>query len=213
MDYQTKLESLHQEIVFALCSIGKIPEGLLPCYVFVEETDDSLVSGNTVFSMYNLIAIHENGMCLLENLGTGIEEQREIREICTHSLAELWSEYRHLSGEETDSNVNSLLYAMATIAKSLITGQYITDFTVHDTNFIRETKAKTPFVWFIYKSGTHIHQTDEKQEILQLKDRIAYYEKYSNADFLLYRYDGQKLFPVFPKVMHEWIENQLKIEN
>jgi hypothetical protein len=213
MDFQLKLDSLHSEIVSALCSIGELPEGLLPHYVHVEESDASYEYGHTEYYLYNLTAIHADGTCLLENTGTGIEEQRKLKEICIDSLAELWNTCGYLSGEATDTKVTCLLQTMEPIAKALITGSYITDFAVHDKNFICSTDAKTPFVWLVYKSGTHIHQADTKQGILNLKERLEYYDKYSDSDYCLYRYDGQKLFPVFPTVIHEWIDNQLKITN
>jgi hypothetical protein len=214
MDYQTKLESLHQEIVSSLCSIREYPEGWLPHNVHVEEaTDESLESGNTGYYLYSLEKIFPDGTCLLENIGAGIEEKRRLREICIDSLVELWNTYRYLANKEKEDIVTGLLQAMEPAAKALITGQYITDFTVHDTDFIRETNAQTPFIWLVYKSGSHLYCTDEKQEILKLKDRLDYYKNHSKSDYCLYRYDGEKLFPVFPKVMHEWIENQLKMEN
>jgi len=213
MDFQTKLESLHQEIVSALCSIRELPEGILPHSIHMEESDATLEYGHTVYYLYSLTEIFSDGTCLLENPGTGIEEKRRLHEICIDSLAELWDTYRYLSGETTTSKVARLLQAIEPIATKLITGRYITDFTVHDTNFIRQTNAETPFIWLVYKSGTHLHQTEEKQEIVNLKDRLDYFSKYSNSDFCLYRYDGHILFPVFPKVIHEWIDNQLKIES
>jgi hypothetical protein len=97
---------------------------------------------------------------------------------------------------------------MEFIATSLITSRYITDFTVHDANFIRRTSAGTPFVWLVCESGTHIHAADDAQDIRHFKEILDHYENYSKADFCLYRYDGEKLFPVFPKIMHEWINNR-----
>lgn len=98
---------------------------------------------------------------------------------------------------------------MEPVAASLITTRYITDFTVHDTDFIRRTNAETPFVWLVYHSGTHIHALDDAKEIQDFLNTLEQYERYSGADFCLYRYDGEKLFPVFPKVMREWTENKL----
>lgn len=212
MDFQAKLDSLHRDIVFALCSIRELPEGLLPHSVFVEEeTDESVEYGHTVYNLYNLTAIFEDRTCLLENPVTGVEEKRTLDEICIDHLTEVWNTY--LSCEETVSNVNGLLQSMEAIAKALITGPYITDFTVHDTNSIRRTNAKTPFIWFVYKSGTHLHFLDDKQDIRQLKDRLDYYENHSKSDFCLFRYDGQDLLPVFRQVIRAWIDNQLTMDN
>ena len=213
MDFQLKLDNLQSEIVSALCSIRELPEGLLPHSVYVEESETSFDCGHTVYYRYNLTGIISDGTCLLENPCMGIEEKRRLHEICIDSLAELWDTYMYLSGETTASNVASLLQAMEPIATALITGQYITDFAVHDANFIRETNAETPFIWLVYKSGTHLHQTDEKQEIMNLKNRLDHYENYSQNEFCLFRYDGQNLFPVFRKTIHEWIDKQLTIDN
>jgi hypothetical protein len=213
MDYQKRLDSLHQEIISTLCSIQDYPEGLFPFCVHVEEeTDESLISGNTGYYLYNLTAICADGTCLLENPQTGREKKRGLHEICIDSLTELWDVYRSLAGEDAENNVTGLLQSMKSIVKALMTGKYITDFTVHDTDFIRRTNAKTPFVWMVYKSGTHLYNTDEKKEIRNCKSMLDHYINDSQSDFCLYRYDGHHLLPVFPKVMHEWIENQLKIE-
>jgi hypothetical protein len=108
------------------------------------------------------------------------------------------------------TGVERLLQQMESIAAALITSPYITDFTVHDTNFIRGTDTGRPFAWLVYESGTHIYATDDIQEIRNFLETLNYYENYSSSDFCLYRYDGEKLFPVFPKVMRKWVDNKLK---
>lgn len=102
--------------------------------------------------------------------------------------------------------ITELLQSMELIATSLITSRYITDFTVHDTHFIRTNIGK-PFVWLVYKSGTHIYATDNVQDIRHFKEMLDHYENYSHVDFCLYRYDGDKLFPVFPKIAHMLINS------
>lgn len=214
MDFQTKLESLHSEIVSALCCIREMPENLLPFSIFVEEeTDESLASGHSVYNQYSLTEIFADGTCILENPDTGKEEKRTLNEISIDHLTELWNMYRHLYCEEAVNKANCLLQSMEPIAKSLITGRYITDFLVHDTNLIRTSYANRPFIWLVYQSGTHLHFIDKKQEILHLKNRLDFYEKFSDTDLYLFRYDGHILFPVFQKVLRGWIENQLKNEN
>jgi hypothetical protein len=106
-------------------------------------------------------------------------------------------------------DMEELLRQMKSIAASLIRTRYITDFTVHDTNFIRRTNAGTPFLWLVYKSGTHLCVPDEVQDLLNFKETLDYYENYSASDFCLYRYDCEKLFPVFPKDMRKWINDRL----
>ena len=98
---------------------------------------------------------------------------------------------------------------MEPIASTLITSIHITDFTVHDTNFIRKTNAKTPFIWLVYESGTHIYATNKAKDLRNFLQTLDYYENYSAADFCLYRYDGNKLFPVFPNVTRMLTEHEL----
>jgi hypothetical protein len=98
---------------------------------------------------------------------------------------------------------------MNPIATALITGLYITDFTIHDTNFIRRTNAKTPFIWFVYESGTHIYAADNAGELRTFLQILDYYENYSEKGFCLYRYDGEKLFPVFPNITRILTESEL----
>jgi hypothetical protein len=106
-------------------------------------------------------------------------------------------------------DMTELLQQMEWIAKSLITSRYITDFTIHDIRFIRRTNAETPFIWFIYESGTHIYSLNDVQEIRNFKELLDYYENYSKSNFCLYRYDANRLFPVFPKIARILIESEL----
>jgi urate oxidase len=107
------------------------------------------------------------------------------------------------------TDITDLLQLMEWIATSLITSQYITDFTIHDTNFIRRTNAETPFVWLVYESGTHIYSLNDIQEIRNFKEVLDVFENYRKSDFCLYKYDGNRLFPVFPKITRMWIESEL----
>lgn len=79
---------------------------------------------------------------------------------------------------------------------------------IHDTDFIR-TNVGRPFIRLVYKSGTHIYATDSVQDIRHFKEMLDHYENYSQSEFCLYRYDGDKLFPVFPKITRVLIENEL----
>jgi hypothetical protein len=106
-------------------------------------------------------------------------------------------------------NITELLQLMEWIATSLVTGRYITDFTIHDTNFIRRTNPGKPFIWLVYKAGTHIYAMDDARDIRNFLEMLDYYEQYSESDFCLYRYDGDKLFPAFPKITRTWIESEL----
>jgi hypothetical protein len=216
MNLQAKLDRLHRETVSMLCGIQEMPEGLLPHTVYVEEeTEQSLDCGNSVYNAYNLIKIFHDGGCLLENPETGKEEKRKLSEISTDWLITVWNYYQCLSDiQEPDENhVMELLRWMELIASSLITTRYITDFSVHDTRFIRSTNAGKPFIWLVYKSGTHLYATDNVRDVRHFLQMLDYYEQYSQADFCLYRYDGDKLFPVFPKTIRKFIASDLSIKN
>jgi len=113
------------------------------------------------------------------------------------------------NNKSVNPNTEKLLQLMELIATNLITTRYITDFTVHDTNFVRRTNAETPFIWLVNHSRTHLYALDDKQEILNFTKILDYYVNNSNSEFCLYKYDGNKLFPVFPKVIKSWIENEL----
>jgi len=212
MNLQMKLDKLHRETVSALCGISEFPEGLLPHTVYVEEeTEESLNCGTSVYSLYNLTKVFPDGICMLENPETGTESKRQLGEINTGCLITVWNSYCNLSGgkDRTENGITKLLQQMEPIATTLITGLFITDFTVHDTNFIRRMNAKTPFIWLVYESGTHIYATDKVQGLRRFLEILDYYENYSVADFCLYRYDGNKLFPVFPNVTRMLTEHEL----
>jgi len=104
-------------------------------------------------------------------------------------------------------DVEQLLKQMEEIATALLTISYITDFTIHDTNFVLRTNGKTPFAWMIYNSGTHIYALDNEKEIQRFLELLEHFENHSNLEFCLYRYDSTKLFPVFHSVIKEWIRN------
>jgi hypothetical protein len=113
-----------------------------------------------------------------------------------------------------NKTVNRLLKQMQEIANALIVTIYITDFTVHDTQFIRDTNGNTPFLWLVYNSGTHLYATNDSNRIKCFLETLDYYERYSYADFYVYQYDGNKLFPVFPTITRVLTNNQLtKLQN
>jgi hypothetical protein len=112
MNFGKRLNDLQQEIITSLCNIDEFPEGLLPHCVYVEEdTEQSLICGNTVFSAYNLIRIFPDGSCILENPETGHEEKRELREINIDWLVMVWDYYKDLSGVKETEPVKKELFA------------------------------------------------------------------------------------------------------
>ena len=214
MSYQKKLDKLQAKIIFSLCSIEEFPDRMLPHFVYVEEEKGlPLEKGSSVFHLYNLTRIFSDGTCMLENPETKEEEERMLNEINIDWLITVWNWYLDLSGRQewstNEIRVSKLLKQMKQIATALITSIYITDFTMHDTQFIRRTKAKTPFYWLVYESGTHLYATDNEQEIVEFSIKLDYYENDSCADFCLFEYDGEKLFPIFPKITRIFAESKL----
>ena len=214
MSYQKELDELQAKIIFSLCSIEEFPEQMLPHFVYVEEEKGlPLETGSSVFHLYNLTRIFPDGTCLLENLETKEEEERMLSEINIDWLITVWNWYLELSGrqewEANEIRIAKLLKQMKQIATALISGLYITDFTMHDTNFIRQTKANTPFYWIVYGSGTYLYEANDEKDIERFSQMLDHYENYSGDDFYLFQYDGEKLFPVFPKITRIFIESEL----
>ncbi|GAB6010401.1 hypothetical protein [Dysgonomonas reticulitermitis] len=108
------------------------------------------------------------------------------------------------------TGIEELLHQMEQVAAALVTGPFITDFRVHDTNFIRRTKACIPFIWLVRENGTHLFWFDDASEAKKFMETLDYYENHSGRDFCLYRYNGCKLFPVFPKAMRLLVEREIK---
>jgi len=214
MNLQTKLDKLHKETISVLCGIEEFPERLLPHIVYVEEEKGLPLScGSSVYNVYNLTRIFPDETCMLENPETGTEEKRHLDEINIDWLITVWNWYCDLSGgqerEAVEISITKLLQQMKSIAAALITSLYITDFTVHDTNFIRQTNAKTPFIWLVRESGTHIYAMNDAERLRNFLQTLDYYENYSESDFCLFQYDGKKLFPVFPAITRILTENEL----
>jgi len=214
MQLQTKLNQLQEEIISALCGIKEFPEGFLLHIVYVEEEKGLPLScGSSVYNVYNLTKIFPDGTCMLENPETGIEETRELNEINIDWLITVWSWYCDLSGEQeleaVEIGIAKLLQQMKPIATALVTSLFITDFTVHDTDFIRRTKAETPFIWLVYESGTKLYAANCTQRLCDFLQTLDYHENHSQMDFYLFRYDGEKLFPVFPKITRILTESEL----
>ncbi|GHU83911.1 hypothetical protein FACS189415_7340 [Bacteroidia bacterium] len=103
-----------------------------------------------------------------------------------------------------------LIRIMGIIASNLISTAYITDFTIHDVEFIRQTKAKVPFIWLVKESGTSICQMDFTCSIKNLIVRMDHYDSSSAESYCLFRCNGSGLYPVFPKVIRRWAESELK---
>ena len=71
MKLQEKQKELEQEIIANLRAIPKMPEGLLPHTVYVEEEgEDDEHHGIPVYTAYKLEEIRSDGSCMLYNPDT-----------------------------------------------------------------------------------------------------------------------------------------------
>lgn len=97
MKTYNKTSQLQKDLINALCNIQKMPEGVLPHLVFVEEEE----KGNPVYSRYNLInIIPERKSCLLYNPRTKQNEKEEflLRAINVEWLEKVWKMYLECTG-------------------------------------------------------------------------------------------------------------------
>ncbi|GAB6013555.1 hypothetical protein [Viscerimonas tarda] len=110
MNFGKRLNDLQSEIINALCAVEEFPAGLLPHCVYVEEeSEKSLECGNSVYTAYYLTRIFSDGSCLLENPETGVEETRQLSEICIDWLITAWDYYVDLSGTKEPEPVEKEL--------------------------------------------------------------------------------------------------------
>jgi hypothetical protein len=93
-------------------------------------------------------------------------------------------------------NVYELLRQMDVIARSLISSQFITDFTEYDAKSIFDGNAKVPFIWQVRDTGTWLYFLNNPDWKKQLPARIEFYEK-NRIGNLYYMFDGEKFYPAF----------------
>jgi hypothetical protein len=100
-----------------------------------------------------------------------------------------------------------LLGLMDAIAQCLITS-YITDFTVHDTSAILNSKAQKPFIWRVYDRGTSLYFSDEAGWGRAL---LAHLQtcKLEDGKSVFFIYDGKAFYPAFPKTVMDLATEQM----
>lgn len=102
MRLQEKQKELEQETIANLCAISKMPKGLLPHTVYVEEEgEDADRHGVPVYTMYRLEEIRPDGSCSLRNSATGeYFPVRQLYEINIDWLLTVWNRYVELCTEQ-----------------------------------------------------------------------------------------------------------------
>lgn len=102
MRLQEKQKELEQETIANLRAIPKMPEGLLPHTVYVEEEGENAdCHGVPVYTMYRLEEIRPDGSCSLRNPATGeYFPERQLYEINIDWLLTVWNRYVELCTEQ-----------------------------------------------------------------------------------------------------------------
>lgn len=98
MKLQEKQKELEQEIIANLRAIPKMPEGLLPHTVYVEEEgEDDEHHGIPVYTAYKLEEIRSDGSCMLYNPDSRERFPcRHLYEINIDWLVTVWERYLEL---------------------------------------------------------------------------------------------------------------------
>ena len=98
MKLQEKQKELEQEIIANLRAIPKMPEGLLPHTVYVEEEgEDAEHHGIPVYTVYKLEEIRPDGSCMLYNPDSRERFPcRHLYEINIDWLVTVWERYLEL---------------------------------------------------------------------------------------------------------------------
>jgi len=105
--------------------------------------------------------------------------------------------------------VTELLQQMELTAAPLVSSLYMPELIASDREFVLETNAEIPFIWFIYNSGTFLFPLNSERSLRTLINKINQYEIIMKLDFCLYQYDGYCLFPVYPAITRICAENDL----
>lgn len=98
---------------------------------------------------------------------------------------------------------------MDRIAHSLVSERRIDTFSVEDVDYVKRTNALVPFVWVVTEELTGIYEMDAKAEWVKDLIKTMDYLESSGLEYCLYVYDGDGLFPVFPKAIREQAGKQI----
>lgn len=101
-----------------------------------------------------------------------------------------------------------LLIIMARYANSLVKN-YITDFTKHDTEAIKNKDAQVRFIWQVYEKGTHLYHFDQQDWEQILIERIDYCKQSGESNIYFY-YNRKKLRLIFESEARKIAEERIK---
>lgn len=120
MRLQEKQKELEQEIIANLRAIPKMPEGLLPHTVYVEEEgEDEDRHGVPVYTMYRLEEIRPDGSCALYNPDSRERFPcRHLYEINIDWLITVWERYLELCVEQDIWKQNAAAFLKGSTGKA-----------------------------------------------------------------------------------------------
>jgi hypothetical protein len=100
-----------------------------------------------------------------------------------------------------------LIRQMAQIAVPIILDtRFLRDFSLHDSDFVRRTDAKHPFLWLVRENGTSLYDLTRKDSA----DGFRYTMEQYRDECCLFHYDGGYLRPIMPTAANE-ILNKFEI--
>lgn len=120
MRLQEKQKELEQEVIANLRAIPKMPEGLLPHTVYVEEEgEDADRHGVPVYTMYRLEEIRPDGSCVLYNPDSReCFPCRHLHEINIDWLVTVWERYLELCVEQDTWKQNAAAFLKVRTGKT-----------------------------------------------------------------------------------------------
>ena len=163
MRLQEKQKELEQETIANLRAIPKMPEGLLPHVVYVEEEGDDY----PVYTLYRLEEIRKDGSCSLRNPATGeYFPERQLYEINIDWLLTVWNRYVELCIEQHLPPIQDIdEMCTRTKAKSLYAFVWSCNLFWRDV-----TDEKLIETW---KNGASRSLNDEEDENLYEVERLT----------------------------------------
>ncbi|MDR2911841.1 MAG: hypothetical protein LBV38_00855 [Alistipes sp.] len=100
------------------------------------------------------------------------------------------------SRELQSATPEELIRQMAQIAVPIILGtRFLRDFSLHDSDFVKRTDAKHPFLWLVRENGTSLYDLTRKDSA----DGFRYTMEQYRDECYLFHYNGYYLRPIITK--------------
>lgn len=91
------IEAMREVAIKNLCAVSSVPKGLLPCSVYVEDTEND----KPMYKEYKLLSIIPQSMtCILQDPETEMEEEAELADINIDWLVTVWERCQILSAKK-----------------------------------------------------------------------------------------------------------------